>query len=249
MEDNFLLKIFPDHEVLLEINPEELGGVILEYLNSIPASERNIYLRKDVFCAEIGIQGYPTKSHEKIKQVLAEAWGYLEKELLIIMLPGDITGNYYFITRQGQKIGNKNDFESYRKANLIPRGLLHPEIYRKIWGAFLRGDYDTSIFIAFREVEVAARTAGGYNFSDYGDKLMRKAFDEKDGLLTDYSLPVPERLAMSHLFAGAIGLYKNPQSHRIVNLSDVSEVVALLFFASQLMNIIDRAKNESDNFQ
>jgi len=25
MEENFLLKIFPDHEVLLEINPEELG--------------------------------------------------------------------------------------------------------------------------------------------------------------------------------------------------------------------------------
>ncbi len=45
---------------------------------------------------------------------------------------------------------------------------------------------------------------------------MRKAFNPDNGPLTRASDPVAEREALMHLFAGAIGSYKNPHSHRNV---------------------------------
>ena len=46
--------------------------------------------------------------------------------------------------------------------NLLPKGLLHPLVIEKVYAAFLRGEYDTAVFQAFREVEIAIRTAGEY---------------------------------------------------------------------------------------
>lgn len=61
------------------------------------------------------------------------------------------------------------------------------------------------------------------------------------GPLTDKQLPAAEQEAMANLFAGAIGLYKNPQSHRHVptHPEDAAEVIV---FASQLLRIVDRLK-------
>jgi hypothetical protein len=68
---------------------------------------------------------------------------------------------------------------------------------------------------------------------------MRKAFDPDTGPLTDESLPFAERESMAHLFAGAVGLYKNPHSHRHVNL-EAAETAGLLIFATHLLFIVDR---------
>jgi uncharacterized protein (TIGR02391 family) len=122
-------------------------------------------------------------------------------------------------------------------------------IATEVYPAFLRGKYDTAIFEAFREVEVAVREAGRFGPDDYGTDLMRAAFKPAEkkgqvttpGTLTDTQLPVAEQEAMANLFAGAIGLYKNPQSHRHVpaHPEDAAEVIV---FASQLLWIVDRLK-------
>jgi Protein of unknown function (Hypoth_ymh) len=54
---------------------------------------------------------------------------------------------------------------------------------------------------------------------------MRKAFHEETGPLTDKTTEIAERQARSNLFAGAIGSYKNPHSHRDVNLDNPAEAV------------------------
>ena len=82
-------------------------------------------------------------------------------------------------------------------------------------------------------------TAGGYAAEDIGTALMRKAFDPAKGPLTDTALPQSEKEALAHLFAGAIGSYKNPHSHRTVTITDPSEAVEMIMLASHLLKIID----------
>jgi len=71
---------------------------------------------------------------------------------------------------------------------------------------------------------------------------MRKAFHEQTGPLTDQSLPTAERESFAHLFAGAIGAYKNPHSHRKVTIDDLREAQRQVLQASQLLYIVDAAK-------
>jgi uncharacterized protein (TIGR02391 family) len=91
----------------------------------------------------------------------------------------------------------------------------NPVIADKVYPAFLRGEYDTAVFQAFREVEVAVRDGGKFQADAVGVKLMRDAFRPAQGAnpsgpLSDSALPVAEQEGMMNLFAGAIALYKNP---------------------------------------
>jgi uncharacterized protein (TIGR02391 family) len=121
---------------------------------------------------------------------------------------------------------------------LLPQKLLHPVIAQKVWSLFLRGEYDTAVFQAFKEVEIAVREAGGYKPENLGVDLMRKAFNWENGPLTDSEIPKAEREAIASLFAGAIGLYKNPNSHRRVEIKSL-EAVEMIMIASHLLNIVD----------
>src|SRR5262249_7924546 len=120
-----------------------------------------------------------------------------------------------------------------------PRTLLHPALTTKVVAEFIRGDYDTAVFQAFKEVEVAVRAKGKFSNTDIGVPLMRKAFDAKTGPLSDANAVEAEREATAHMVAGAMALFKNPQSHRKVPITDPGEAVELLLIASHLLRIVD----------
>ena len=65
---------------------------------------------------------------------------------------------------------------------------------------------------------------------------MRMAFSPENGALTDSQ--DTEKQARSDLFAGAIGSYKNPGSHRDVEVT-AEEAAGLIIFASHLLRIVD----------
>lgn len=230
--------IIPNPDDLLALEPEELAGAVMEYLHSQDPNGGPNMLNRLAFISIDTVKVYPKEYHEHTKKALMEAWVWLEREGFIAPLPGD-SGSGMFITRKGLRVKGLSDLKSYQNANLFPKHLLHPVIVHQVYSAFLRGEYATAVFQAFKEVEVAVRKAGNYAQTDIGVPLMRKAFEKSSGALTRNSLPEAEKDAMPHLFAGAIGLYKNPHSHRNEPITDPKETVSLLVLASHLLYIVD----------
>ena len=237
-----LSEVIPDPETVGSLAPEELAGVLMEVLNSMSSEEERAYLNPTILCLERAPEGYPAQVRDSISKTVMEAWVWLEREGLVAARPGDLTHGYYFITRRGRGLKNATDLSAYRHSNLLPKEFLHPIIASKVWSAFIRGEYQTAVFQAFKEVEVAVRSAASLAATDIGVELMRKAFHKDTGPLTNPALPPAEREGMAHLFAGAIGLLKNPYSHRDVVLEDPKDAAAIITFASLLMNIVDRAR-------
>jgi uncharacterized protein (TIGR02391 family) len=120
--------------------------------------------------------------------------------------------------------------------------LIHSTVVRAARASFIRGDFQNAVFLAFKEVEIAVRAAGGFDDTDVGTDLMRRAFDHQKGPLRDATLPKAEREALAHLAAGAIGSYKNPHSHRTVTLSDPTDAAEMIFLASHLLRIVEARK-------
>ncbi len=229
-----------DH--LFELAPAELAGVMIEIINSWSEEEQRAMLNPSVFCLEKGTIGYPNEQRESISRVLMEGWVWLEREGLIARRPGDLSHDWYFVTRQGKQIKEALDLKVFQHANALPKESLHSILAQKVWSLFLRGEYETAIFQAFKELEVAVRDAGGLAPTDLGVDLMRKAFNLESGPLTDPNLPIAEREATSHLFAGAIGLFKNPHSHHNIIINDPNEASSIIRLASFLLFVVDRAK-------
>lgn len=132
------------------------------------------------------------------------------------------------------------------KWRLIPEKLLHPVIIKRAYRLFLAGEFESAVIEAFKAVEIEVRRIAQLNLDDIGIKLIRKAFDPNQGPLTDMNLPPAEREAIAHLFSGALGLYKNPCSHRKVDMT-YNEAFEKLNLASHLLKLLDSANERLSN--
>jgi uncharacterized protein (TIGR02391 family) len=147
----------------------------------------------------------------------------------------------YHPTKKGVQLKEEQFQRLLGKWVVMPQLLLHPLIVKKAYPALQREEFDTAVFRAFRTVEVRVRQLSSLSADLVGSALMRKAFDVEHGPLTNPNMPRAEREALSHLFAGAIGCYKNPHSHREVELT-FAEAFEMLLLASHLLQVLDRTK-------
>jgi uncharacterized protein (TIGR02391 family) len=90
-----------------------------------------------------------------------------------------------------------------------------------------------------RAVEIRIRELAKYPDSEYGTSMVRRAFDVERGPLADLEQDGGEREATSHLFAGAVGLFKNPSSHREVDFDDPTLASEVILFADLLLRMLD----------
>lgn len=235
-----------DIEILLNLEPEELA---IEIISHIKKRQNPPYTNNNSFSAtEIiheYIRGISNNLHEdrqvkkNIGHAIWEAWSWLEANTLIVWGDQQNGANgYRILSRRAVKLSDE-ELVSYKKATGLSKSHLHPTIAHKVWNYFIRGDYDTAVFYAAKTIEISVKNKTGLN--NIGVPLMRKAFKQEEGLLSDKSLPTGEQQARSDLFAGFIGSYKNPGSHRDVNLDDPIEAIQVVLFASHLLKIIDSA--------
>lgn len=119
----------PKAEDLLELQPEEVGGVILTVLVE---DGGDVHLHNFINGLRQMDEVYPRQLTEQISQAICEAWGWMESQGLIASR-GD---SWQFITRRGMKAAGDQAFADFCKASLLPKALLHPLLASSAWRNF-----------------------------------------------------------------------------------------------------------------
>jgi len=230
-----LHEIAANTEALLALEPEELALVVLQ---SIVEHEKHptsgVPHRRNF---SLGFRNHP----ETVKRAIMEAWAWLETSGAIAQLPEHDEGSY-FVTRRGHDLAKSSSSAVFTRGQTLPRHLLHPRIEQKVWSAYLRGEYDSAVFEAFKQVEIAIRDAGKFQDSDIGVTLARKAFHPDAGPLTDMNVIQAERQSLSDLMAGVVVAFMSPHSHLNVSVKDAAEAAEMVILASHLLKIVDGRK-------
>jgi uncharacterized protein (TIGR02391 family) len=173
---------------------------------------------------------------------LSDAWAWLESHGLVGHSTKSPQSNWSRVTTAGVELAE--DPNAVAKVWACDRlaGELHPAL-SSARSNFALGDYETASFAAMKAVEVEVRRVAGLPNQDLGTTLMRKAFKPGVGALCDPESEGGEQEATANLFAGAIGLYKNPASHRTVQFDDPVEAAEVIQLADLLLRIVQRAES------
>lgn len=191
-----------------------------------------------------GAYGQPQPSDlDHLLSRVSDAWAWLEAHALIGPSSSNPQSNRWErVTAEGQSV--RDDPAAVAKVWSDER--LSGDLDHALSSArsnFALGDYETAAFAAMKSVEVAVRKTAGLPNELVGVNLMRKAFSPKDGVLRDPEAEGGEQQATADLFAGAIGAYKNPASHRTVKFEDPVEAAEIIQLADLLLRIVRRAQD------
>ncbi|MGP9684076.1 TIGR02391 family protein [Brachybacterium sp. AOP3-A1-3] len=183
----------------------------------------------------------PPPDLEDMLARLSDAWAWLESHALIGHSSKNPQGsNWSRVTNAGKTLLEDPNAISKVWAEDRLTGELHPALSSARTN-FALGDYETASFAAMKAVEVEVRRVAGLANELLGVALMRKAFSPKDGVLRDPGAEGGEQQAIADLFAGTIGAYKNPASHRTVRFDDAVEAAEVIQLADLLLRIVQRA--------
>jgi uncharacterized protein (TIGR02391 family) len=225
---------FPATALLADAPVFDVAGAILSLLAD-RQDEKRLY-GQDVVSAWSGEYG---SNSDAILRVLSEAWSWLENNGFIATeLSQGIGERSQFVTRAGRQVKSRTDFLAYAKESLLPRDLLRDDLAEIVRPLFLAGHFDQAVSAAFLQIEVCVRSSGGYPDSLVGRDLMRKAFHPDTGPLTFLDGEAGERQGVSDIFAGAMGAYRNPFSHRVIGVADALRAASMILLANELLQLV-----------
>ncbi|MFB8210601.1 TIGR02391 family protein [Streptomyces sp. NPDC056010] len=174
---------------------------------------------------------------------LADAWGWLQAHNLIGPHAQNTVSEWQQVTATGRELTkDPNALTKLWAADRLS-GSLDPVLEQKVRPIFNLGDYESACFAAMKTVEVEVRAAAGLDNSVLGVDLMRRAFKPDGGLLADTEAHKGEQQALMELFAGSIGAFKNPASHRTVHFDDPVEAAEVVQLADLLLRLLRRAQS------
>jgi uncharacterized protein (TIGR02391 family) len=172
---------------------------------------------------------------------LQEAWDWLlTRGLIASEEPSQhIGGGWTFVTRAGRVVLDDPAGAARMAAQQRLDVDLHERIRDRVRPQFLLGEYELAAFAALREVEIRVRELSEASDSLLGVPLMTQAF-RAGGALFDPNLDRGESTALMNLFQGAIGVFKNPPSHRQVEYGDPTEASEVVLLADLLLRLLDQ---------
>lgn len=233
------------------------GPVPTELIRRLPTADLALQLlsslaKSDTVSANNTLRGAEQAfeyNHEPDAPVLltrlADAWAWLEAHALIGPHPKNTDSAWQAVTQAGREAASQPRALPALWAAQRLAGDLHPVLEEKVRPIFNLGDYETACFAAMKAVEVEVRRAAGLEESVIGVDLMHRAFRPEGGPLADAAAHPSERAAIMSLFAGSIGAFKNPSSHRTVLFDDAVEAVEVVQLADLLLRLLARAEQRS----
>lgn len=230
--------LVPEAQAVAGMQTADLAGYVLEVLMSAGPMERGVWNRRN-FCMQTGREYAQTNqpADDAVGVACSAAWSWLEANGFIARHP-EQDNDWYLPTRQGEALRNHQDLRQFMTSEQLPEVFLHPELLAHVRPLFFQSRFETAVFEAFKALEVSIRTAASLGHDLVGVPLASRAFHPDDGPLTNQLAERGERVALMNLMTGAIGSYKNPSSHRRVEI-EAQEARDMIILASHLLRIVD----------
>jgi uncharacterized protein (TIGR02391 family) len=233
-----LVAAFPSIEAWVAASPEEMGVVLwrdLRHMRSFSLHNLLATMRERNY-HEWGGQA-PTE--ERLGPI-AEAYQWL-RTVGVIAPSSENPDDFDVIARAARQL-DSDSVRGFVAARTSCYALLDHRISDKVWGIYLRGDYDIAVAYAFKVVEVRMREKAGLAASDYGQRLIKKFFTAFNS-----EIPPEEKgvAHIVHLLIGAFDRYRNEASHLDVSLKDSDEALEVLLLANHCLRIVERAANRT----
>jgi hypothetical protein len=151
-----LNSIIEDGSAVIAMNPEDLALAVLRSLN---ASDEN-YARRGQrapfsftnYCNQQAAL-YASTPQDQCARAIGTAFQHLVNIGMLIPNPHGNPFGWFMLTDRAKAIKSTLDYEHYRHASRYPRGAIHPAIEQNTYSEFMKGDYDTAVFKAFKTVE------------------------------------------------------------------------------------------------
>lgn len=190
--------------------------------------------------------GHRLAEHPRRRDVLeavGEAYDWLAAHGFVAIDPEKSSGGWAYVTKRGRAARAETSATLSRLRAEVRLGVdLHERLARQVERQFVLGEFELAAFAAMREVEIRVRELADAPDSLIGVALMQQAFKPEGGPLCDAAAEGGEQVATMNLFAGALGLFKNPVSHRPVDFDDPTEAAEIVLLADLLLRLLDRTQ-------